>query len=60
MLLVKYGGDIYQEDNDGDTALDLAETAELKQAMLCKMIISSYMIYIISLSLYIYSGSFSQ
>lgn len=36
MLLVRYGGDIRQEDVDGDTPLDLAETAELKQAMLCK------------------------
>ncbi|CAI8035970.1 Serine/threonine-protein kinase EDR1 [Geodia barretti] len=34
MLLVRHGGDIRQEDSDGDTPLDLAETAELKQAML--------------------------
>ena len=34
MLLVKFGANIHQLDSDGDTALDLAETAELKQAML--------------------------
>lgn len=34
MLVVRFGGGIHQVDMDGDTPLDLAETAELKQAML--------------------------
>ena len=34
VLLVRYGGDIHQRDTDGDTPLDLADSAELKQAML--------------------------
>ena len=34
MVLIEYGADLHMEDGDGDTPLSLADSAELKQAML--------------------------
>ncbi len=36
MVLVEYGADIHQPDNDGDTPLSLAESTDLKQTIMCK------------------------
>ena len=36
MVLVEYGADIYQPDNDGDTPLSLSENTDLKQTIMGK------------------------